>query len=57
MVAGVRNHLQANGSIEFTLWAVVEERLAFVEKTYGVGPGRPPRGGAHVAYSSYLLVF
>ena len=57
MVAGVRNHLQANGPIEFTLWAVVEERLAFVEKTYGVGPGRPPRGGAHVAYSSYLLVF
>jgi DNA invertase Pin-like site-specific DNA recombinase len=41
--------------VDATLGAAVQERLAFVEKTYGVGPGRPPRGGAHVAYSSYLL--
>jgi DNA invertase Pin-like site-specific DNA recombinase len=40
--------------IDAALWEAVQERLAF-EKTYGVGPGQPPRGGAHVAYSSYLL--
>ncbi len=41
--------------IDPSLWEAVQQRLAFVEKTYGVGPGRPPRGGAHVAYSPYLL--
>ena len=41
--------------IEATLWDAVQQRRAFVENTYGVGPGRPPRGGAHVAYSPYLL--
>jgi DNA invertase Pin-like site-specific DNA recombinase len=41
--------------IDAYLWAAVQERLAFVEKRYGVGPGRPPRGGAHIAYSPYLL--
>jgi DNA invertase Pin-like site-specific DNA recombinase len=41
--------------IDADLWGAVQERLAFVEKTYGVGPGHPPRGGAHVAYSPYLL--
>jgi len=41
--------------VDAALWTAVRERLAFVEKTYGVGPGHPPRGGAHVAYSRYLL--
>jgi site-specific DNA recombinase len=41
--------------IDADLWQAVQQRLAFVEKTYGVGLGRPPRGGAHVAYSPYLL--
>jgi len=41
--------------IDADLWQAVQQRLAFVERTYGVGPGRPPRGGAHVAYSPYLL--
>ena len=41
--------------INSSLWEAVQQRLAFVENTYGVGPGRPPRGGAHVAYSPYLL--
>jgi hypothetical protein len=41
--------------IDADLWAAVQERLAFEEKKYGVGPGRPPRGGAHIAYSPYLL--
>jgi DNA invertase Pin-like site-specific DNA recombinase len=37
------------------LWEAVRARLVFVEKTFGIGPGQPPRGGAHVAYSPYLL--
>ena len=41
--------------IDADLWQAVQQRLAFVEQTYGIGPGRPPRGGAHVAYSPYLL--
>ena len=27
------------------LWQAVQQRLAFVERIYGVGPGRPPRRG------------
>jgi site-specific DNA recombinase len=41
--------------IDPDLWLVTQERLAVVEKSFGVGPGRPPRGGAHVAYSRHLL--
>src|SRR5262249_30852421 len=41
--------------INSSLWEAVQQRLAFVEKTFGVGLGHPPRGGAHVAYSPYLL--
>lgn len=26
-----------------------------MERAFGVGPGPPPRGGGHVAYSKYLL--
>jgi hypothetical protein len=31
--------------VDAALWVAVRERLAFVEKTYGVGPGHPPRAG------------
>jgi DNA invertase Pin-like site-specific DNA recombinase len=41
--------------IDPDLWRATQERLALVEKSFGVGPGRPPRGGAHVAYSRHLL--
>jgi site-specific DNA recombinase len=51
----IRQEHAALRIIDAALWAAVRERLAFVEKTYGVGPGQPPRGGAHVAYSPYLL--
>lgn len=51
----IRQEHAALRVIDGDLWQAVQQRLAFVEQTYGVGPGRPPRGGAHVAYSPYLL--
>jgi site-specific DNA recombinase len=41
--------------VERDLWAAVQARINQLEETYGVTPGGPPRGGAHVAYSKYLL--
>jgi DNA invertase Pin-like site-specific DNA recombinase len=51
----IRHEHAALRVIDADLWQAVQQRLAFVEQTYGVGPGRPPRGAAHVAYSPYLL--
>ncbi len=41
--------------IEPALWNAVRARLKVMEQTFGCGPGHPPRGAAHVAYSPYLL--
>jgi site-specific DNA recombinase len=51
----IRQEHAALRVIDADLWQAVQQRLAFVEQTYGVGPGRPPRGAAHMAYSPYLL--
>src|SRR5437899_1544893 len=41
--------------IDPDLARAVQVRLAVVEKTFGVGPGRPPRGSARLIGSKYLL--
>jgi site-specific DNA recombinase len=41
--------------IDAGLWRAVQERLRYIEKTYGVARRRPPRGAAHMAYSPHLL--
>jgi DNA invertase Pin-like site-specific DNA recombinase len=41
--------------IEPALWETVQARFAEIRRSFGAGPGRPPRNGAGSLYSQHLL--
>lgn len=51
----IRQERPALRIVDPDLWAAVQARAKYVEEAFGYGPGRPPRGGARVAYSLHLL--